>query len=81
MASRSTPYVNATFDFDCFASLSLPTTLTVTPDPHPMSSNTNALRTVLRCSVKWCDGEGGRPALIGLALHGAADKRTSACFT
>ena len=32
MASRSTPYVNATFDFDCFASLSLPTTLTVSPN-------------------------------------------------
>jgi len=29
MASRTTPYVNITFDFDCFASLSLPTTLTV----------------------------------------------------
>lgn len=31
MASRATPYVNITLDFDCFASLSLPTTLSVRP--------------------------------------------------
>lgn len=31
MASRTVPYVNVTFDFDCFASLTLPTTLSVRP--------------------------------------------------
>ena len=34
MASRTTPYVNITFDFDCFASLSLPTTLSVRQRSH-----------------------------------------------
>ena len=34
MASRMTPYVNITFDFDCFASLSLPSTLSVRPPCH-----------------------------------------------
>ena len=42
MASRTTPYVNATFDFDCFASLSLPTTLSVRVS-SPMSDNTDAM--------------------------------------
>ena len=65
MASRSTPYVNATFDFDCFASLSLPTSLSVSQVHNPMSSSTDALLDVLRCSVKWCGDEGGEPALIG----------------
>ncbi len=29
LASRAVPYVNITYDFDCFASLSLPTTVAV----------------------------------------------------
>ena len=38
MASRMTPYVNITFDFDCFAGLSLPTTLSVRPPSHAILS-------------------------------------------
>lgn len=42
MASRSTPYVNATFDFDCFAALSLPATLSVSISSS-MRDNTDAM--------------------------------------
>ncbi len=44
MASRMTPYVNITFDFDCFAGLSLPTTLSVWLSAIPPPSGMYAHR-------------------------------------
>ena len=49
-ASRSTPYVNITFDFDCFASLSLPTTLSVRPpcQQHSQADTVFQMSTVVQ---------------------------------
>ena len=77
MASRSTPYVNTTFDFDCFAGLSLPTTLSVSAS-SPMRNNADAMLNILL--GPW-GGEGGnfRSDWPGIALE--ADKGSSAYFS